>query len=103
MPQLAAAQRGVLAAKPEQRLHVRENFLLLARAACWRERVVRIANPTAGKIAPVVRIAASRHADLIAVVNLRNAAQRECESERQSQLRGSNAFGAGKARYVVIR
>src|SRR6266481_5328809 len=103
MPQLAAAQGGVFAAKPEQRLYVRENLLLIARAARWRERVVRITNPSAGEIAPVVRIAAPRHPDLVAVVNLRNSPQRERESERQLQLSGRAAFGAREAGHVMIR
>src|SRR2546428_10515670 len=88
MPELAAAKGGVFAAKSEQRLHVRENFLLIPRAARWRERVVRIANPSTWKIAPVVRIAAAWHSDLVAVINLRNAPQREREPECQLQLGG---------------
>src|SRR5712692_4951154 len=103
MPQLAAAEGGVLAAEPEQRLHIRKNFLLISRAARLRERVVRITNPSAGKIAPVVRVAASGHTDFIAVINFRNAPQRERESKRESQLRGSATFGARKTRHIVIR
>src|SRR5258707_14847570 len=102
MPQLAAAQSGVFAAKAEQRFHVRENFLLIPRAARLREPVVRITNPSTGKIAPVVRIAAPRHPDLIAVINFRNPAQRECEPECQLQLGGSAAYGARKTRHMVI-
>src|SRR5713226_6538047 len=100
MPQLAAAQRGVFTAKPEQQLHVRENVLLVACAARWRERVVGITNPSAGEIAPVVRIATPWHPDLIAVVNFRNAAQREREPECQLQLGGSAALGARKTRHI---
>src|SRR6266849_9411928 len=103
MPQLAAAQSSVFAAKPEQRLHVRENFLLIPRAARLRERVVRIPNPTAGEIPPVVRIAAPRHPDLIAVINFRNSPQREREPECQFQLSERTAFGARETRHIVIR
>src|SRR5258708_17924531 len=94
MPQLAAAQGSVFAAKPEQRLHVRENFLLVPRAARLSERVVRITNPSAGEIAPVVRIAAARHPDLIAVINLSNTPQREREPQCQLQLVGVADFCA---------
>src|SRR5882762_1658949 len=103
MPQPAVAQRGMFAAKLEQSLHIGEDFLLLARAARLRERVVRISNPAAGEIAPVVRIAAPRHPNLIAVVNLRNAPESERESKRQLQLRRRAAFGARDSRYIVIR
>src|SRR5712692_5956782 len=103
MPQLAAAQGSVFAAKPQQLLHIRKNLLLISRAARLRERIVRITNPSAGKIAPVVRVAASGHPDLIAVINLRNASQRERESKRESQLCGRATFGARKTRYIVIR
>src|SRR2546428_11783888 len=88
MPELAAAKGGVFAAKSEQRLHVREIFLLIPRAARSLERVVRVANPSTWKIAPVVRIAAARHSDLVAVINLRNAPQREREPECQLHLGG---------------
>src|SRR2546426_1967174 len=91
MPELAAAKGGAFAAKSEQRLHVRENFLLIPRAARSRERVVRIANPSTWKIAPVVRIAAARHSDLVAVINLGNAPQREREPECHLQLAGPAA------------
>ena len=80
-----------------------ENLLLAARTARLRKRVVRISNPSAGEIAPVVRIAASWHPDLVAVVNLRNAPQRQGESERQLQLCRRAAFGAREARHVMIR
>jgi len=46
------------------------NLLLLARAARLRKGIVRVANPATGKIPPVVRIAAPRHSDFIAVINL---------------------------------
>jgi len=58
MPQPAVAQRGMFAAKLEQSLHIRENLLLLASAARFRECVVWVTNPSAGEVAPVVRIAA---------------------------------------------
>src|SRR2546427_6859587 len=103
MPELAAAKGGVFAAKSEQRLHVRENFLLIPRAACSRERVVRITNPSTWKIAPVVRIAAAWHSDLVAVINLRNAPQREREPECQLQLGGRAAFRAPATRPLLIR
>src|SRR2546428_1008178 len=104
MAELAAAKGGVFAAKSEQRLHVRENFLLIPRAACSRERVVRITNPSTWKIAPVVRIAAAWHSDLVAVINLRNAPQREREPECQLQLGGRAGFGArGKRDNVVFK
>src|SRR5260370_36719104 len=94
MPHLAAAEGSVFAAKPQQRLHVRKNLLLLARATGLRERIVRVPNPSAGEIAPVVWIAAARHPNLIAVINLRKAPQREREAERKLQLRGRTSFGA---------
>src|SRR5437879_6717634 len=102
MPELAAAKGGVFAAKSEQRLHVRENSLLIPRAARSRERVVRITNPSTWKIAPVIRIAAARHSDLVAVINLRNAPQREREPECQLQLGRPAAFGARETRDIVI-
>src|SRR2546426_9759458 len=101
MPELAAAKGGVFAAKSEQRLHVRENSLLIPRAARSRERVVRITNPSTWKIAPVIRIAAARHSDIVAVINLRNAPQREREPECQLQLGGRAAFGAREKRHIV--
>src|SRR5260370_37149030 len=73
-------------------------------SAAWcGERVVCVANPSAGEIAPVVRVAAPRHPDLIAVINLRNATHRERESERQFQFCGRAAFGARETRHIVIR
>src|SRR2546421_10210091 len=99
MPQLAGAQGGVFAAKPEQRPNARKHLLLAARAARLRERVVRITNPSAGEIASVVRIATSGHPDFVAVVNLRNASQRERESECQLQLSWRTAFGARETRH----
>src|SRR2546426_9483903 len=102
MPELAAAKGGAFAAKSEQRLHVRENFLLIPRAARSRERVVRIANPSTWKIAPVVRIAAARHSDLVAVINLGNAPQREREPECHLQLGGPTAFGARETPPTVV-
>src|SRR5260370_21019820 len=103
MPQLAAAEGSVFAAKPQQRLHVRKNLLLLARATRLRERIVRVPNPSAGEIAPVVWIAAARHPNLIAIVNLRNSPLRKSESKRESQLRCRSAFGARDTRHIVIR
>src|SRR2546427_2581317 len=102
MPKLAAAKGGVFAAKSEQRLHVRENFLLIPRAARSRERVVRITNPSTWKIAPVVRIAAARHSDLVAVINLGNAPQREREPECHLQLGGRAALRARETRHILI-
>src|SRR2546426_12620849 len=102
MPELAAAKGGAFAAKSEQRLHVRENFLLIPRAARSRERVVRIANPSTWKIAPVVRIAAARHSDLVAVINLGNAPQREREPECHLQLGGRGALAARETQPTLI-
>src|SRR5260370_15762331 len=100
MPQLAAAEGSVFAAKPQQRLHVRKNLLLLARATRLRERIVRVPNPSAGEIAPVVWIAAARHPSLIAIVNLGNSPLRKRESKSASQPRGTTAFRPRQTRHI---
>ena len=76
---------------------------MIARSSRLRERVVLVANPPAGKVAPVVRIAASLHPDFVPIVNLGNAPQREREPESQPQLRRRTAFGAGEPWHVMIR
>src|SRR4029077_17313962 len=93
----------MFSAKPEQRLHIRENFLLAASSGGFRECVVRIANPSAGEIAPVVWITAPRHSNFVAIIKFWNATQRERESERKLQLCGRAAPGVRETRHVVIR
>src|SRR5437879_8137429 len=86
MPQLSAAKRLMLAANSQQFPHVRENLLLFASSPGFCERVVRVLGPSSGKIAPVIGIAASRHANFVAVVQFRNATQGQRQSEGQLQL-----------------
>ena len=103
MPELSAAKRRVLAANPQQFLNIRKNLLLFAGSPGYRECVVRIADPPAGEIASVVRIAASRHSNFVAVIQLGNAAQGQRQRERQLQLFRRAPFGTRKAWHVVIR
>src|SRR6266702_4064648 len=103
MPELPAAKRHMFATYPEQLLHMRKNLLLFARSPGWRERIVRVTGPPPGKIAPVVRVASSRHSNFIAVVQLRDAAHSQRQPKRQFQLCCRAAFRAGEPRYVVIR
>ena len=81
MPELASAKRGMFAPTPQQFLDIRENLLLFAGSPGLRETVIRVFGPSAGKIPPVVRVAASRHSNLIAVIDLRNAARSQRQPE----------------------
>ena len=93
MPELASAKRGMFAPNPQQFLDIRENLLLFAGSPGLHETVIRVFGPSAGKIPPVVRVAASRHSNLIAVIDLRNAANHEqrCGVERQRSQRQPEA------------
>ena len=81
MPELASAKRGMFAPNPQQFLDIRENLLLFAGSPGLHETVIRVFGPSAGKIPPVVRVAASRHSNLIAVIDLRNAARSQRQPE----------------------
>src|SRR5207247_5677365 len=87
MPELPAAKRRMLVANPQQFLHIRKNLLLLARSSRLRERVVGVPGPAAGKIAPVIWVASSRHCYLIAVVNLLDAEHSQRLHKLQFPLR----------------
>src|SRR5207302_4273623 len=69
--------------------------------ACVKPLFVSSGHPPV-KIPPVVRVAASRHSNLIAVIDLRNAAQSQRQPERQLQFRRGTPFGTRKAWHVVI-
>ncbi len=76
---------------------------------CWSglrpvrgEGVQRIAGPAAGEIAAIVRVVAAGHADFVAVVKLRDAAQRGGQSKGQLQFGQRASRCAGKTRDIMI-
>src|SRR5579859_3804679 len=102
MPEPTGRERMMLLAQPQQSLHVDIKLLLFGCTPFGRERVVRIVWPTTGKITPVIRIAAARHADLIPVIQLGNPAKRQYQSEREFKFSLRAAVCARKARHIVI-
>ena len=92
----------------QQILHKRENLLLLRRPPTCRKCILRVLTPAARKIVPIVRITATHHPDLVAVVKLRSPPQRQIQPERQLQLRrrfaatsSGRPIGASKSRRIV--
>src|SRR5271165_5937776 len=93
----------MLAAKPQKILHGFENLLLPGSATTFAKCVLCVAGPSAGKIPPVVWIAASLHGDFISVVELRNSPQRQDQAKGAEKPFRRTARLAGEARHVVIR
>ena len=58
--------------------------------------------PAAGEIVAIVGVAASGHADFVAVIKLRDAAQREGQGKGQLQFCGRASFGADETRDIMI-
>src|SRR5260370_8536096 len=81
----------VLPAQVQQAADMHKDLLLIRGSASRGERIATVAGKPAGEITAIVRIIASRHADLVARVNLRNAAhgQENCERKIQSLRRCS--------------
>lgn len=103
MPEFSATQSGVLSPQPKQVLDISPEFILFMRAPFVKEGVLRIANPATREIAAIVGVAASRHADFIAVIDFWNAAQSECQPESQPQLRRGGGTVSGQAGQIVVR
>src|SRR5438270_7109386 len=102
MPQMPAAQRRVRATQTQQRLHVSKYFLLLWRSTRLGERIASVLTPASRKIATIVRIAATNHADFVAVVELRYPTQRKCQPERELQLGSGTPLRSREPRHIVI-
>src|SRR5579864_1397183 len=83
-------------------MQVLEDVLLVRCSALLVERIVRITGKAAGEIAPIVRIAASRHADFVAVINLRDSTRSEQNCHRHLQLLARGARLAHEADGVMI-
>src|SRR5438445_12988685 len=77
----------MLLAQMQQLLHVIMNLLLIGSAASGSKCVARIAGETARKIMAVIRIAASWHANLIAVVKLWDPTHTQEQRESGGQVR----------------
>src|SRR2546423_4047559 len=102
MPQMPAAQRRLRATQTQQRLHVSKYFLLLWRSTGLGERIASVLAPASRKIAAIVRIAATKHADFVAVVELRYPTKRKCQPERELQLGSGNPLRPRKPRHIVV-
>src|SRR5260370_10037174 len=92
----------MLLAQMQQLLHVIMNLLLIGGAPSGSKCVAWIAGEAARKIMAVVRIAASRHANLISVVKLRNPAHGEDKRESCLQFLVRRPFFAHKADCIVV-
>src|ERR1700676_1280398 len=99
---MPAAECRMLASQQQQRLHIPENFLLLRSTSRLNERILRIVVPAAGKIAAIVRIDPAGKSDFIAIIQLRNPAQCQGESEGQLQFSRRTAVRTGKTGDIVI-
>src|SRR5579883_617274 len=102
MPELAGFERGMFAAQAQERLDIGENSLLLRRAARFGEGIPGVIVPSTGEIAAVVGVSAAGHSDFIAVAELRNPAQRECQPEGKLEFFRRTAFRRDETRDIVI-
>jgi hypothetical protein len=98
---LAAAQRHGAGPQTRQGLQLREELLLFRGPSRGFERVARVLFPTAWKIAPVIGIVASAQADLVAVIDHRNAAGGQQKTEDEFQPVEGGIFSVQEARQVV--
>src|SRR5437868_8645527 len=99
---MPAAERRVRATQTEQRLHVSKYFLLLWGSTRLGERIASVLAPASRTIAAIVRIAASKHADFVAVVELRDPTQRNCQPERELQLGSGTPLRSRRPRHIVV-
>src|SRR5215471_7425076 len=93
----------MLRSHSQQALDKFKNLLLRSRAALFLKGVLCVFGPAAWKITPVIRVASTRHAQLVAVINLGNAAHGENQTEGELQAGGCSLGYTGKARGVMIR
>src|SRR2546426_9096838 len=102
VPVAPAAQGWMLAAKPQQRLNVGENLLLVRGAALGGEGVARVIRKPPGEIAPVVGIVSALHPQFVARVELWNAAHGQQQRKRQFQLLFRCSRLADEALHIVV-
>jgi hypothetical protein len=98
----AAPQRGMQAPQLKQALKVSEYLLLVGGSAGRGKGLAPVSGKASGEIAPVIRIAAPWHSDLVSSIDLRNPAEGEEKIKSQVQLFWSRARLAHEARVIVI-
>src|SRR5215469_4901432 len=86
----------------KQALDLSEYLLLVGGPARRRKGIVAISRKASRKIAPVIRIVAACHSDLISSIDLRNPAQGKEKSKSKVQLFWRRARLAHEARVIVI-
>src|SRR5215472_194684 len=92
----------MLAAQSQQRLNASKRGLLVRCAALDSKCVSRILRPPSGKIVTVLRIRATWHSNFVAVVELRNSAQRQRETKREPQFCVRASLEASQPRHVMV-
>src|SRR5947209_13945972 len=96
------AQGRALLAKADPLFPVFEQAPVGGGAARRVEGVAAVAGKTAGKVTPVIRILPALHADLIAAIQLRNAAAGQQESVRQTGATAVAVRQGGEAHDVMV-
>src|SRR5215470_9022721 len=86
----------------KQAFDLSEYLLLVGGPARRRKGIAAIARKSSRKIAPVIRIVAAWHSDLVSSIDLRNPAQGKEKSKSKAQLFWRRAGLAHEARVVVI-